>query len=172
MKRLVKLSLGGDGGVGKTTFLHRYCNGVFLPDTKLTVGVNFFNKIFKFKNYEIEIVFWALGGQDQFRFLLPEYVKGSLGGLIFFSLRRMNSFINIKEWVKLMRDNQPGLPLILVGTKADLESTADKIDDGLIEDTRKKFGFIDYIRTSSKTGEGINLPIERLLKYLMENNMI
>ena len=39
-----KIITAGDGGVGKTTLLHRYIEGQFLVDTKMTIGVGFFQK--------------------------------------------------------------------------------------------------------------------------------
>ena len=46
---VLKILLAGDGGVGKTTLLHKYVKGEFLADTKMTIGVEFFIK-------EIEVV--------------------------------------------------------------------------------------------------------------------
>nr|MDO8117016.1 hypothetical protein [Candidatus Sigynarchaeota archaeon] len=52
MKAIVlKISVGGDGGIGKTTFLHKYCTNTFLADTKLTVGVDFLTKIVEYGDF-------------------------------------------------------------------------------------------------------------------------
>jgi len=40
----LKIIVAGEGVVDKTTLLHRYVEGKFIPDTKLTVGVQFFLK--------------------------------------------------------------------------------------------------------------------------------
>ena len=36
-----KIVFAGEGGVGKTTMLHKYIEGRFLEDTKMTIGVDY-----------------------------------------------------------------------------------------------------------------------------------
>lgn len=38
---LLKIVLIGDSGVGKTVIMKRYCDDMFLDDTKPTIGVDF-----------------------------------------------------------------------------------------------------------------------------------
>ena len=42
--RTLKILIVGDSTVGKTAFMHRYVNGVFLDDYKTTLGVDFFQR--------------------------------------------------------------------------------------------------------------------------------
>ncbi|MBD3185690.1 GTP-binding protein, partial [Candidatus Bathyarchaeota archaeon] len=116
----LKLVVGGDGGVGKTTYLYRYCKGTFISDTKLTVGVSFLEKHVEHVGKKFAIAIWDLGGQEQFRFILKNYVQGSQGGLVFFALDRFNTFLNLKKWIDLFRGVDPSMPLVLVGARADL----------------------------------------------------
>jgi GTPase SAR1 family protein len=44
---LFKVLVGGNGGVGKTTLLRRYVNGMFDEGTIMTVGVDFLVKDFR-----------------------------------------------------------------------------------------------------------------------------
>ncbi|NMC07131.1 MAG: GTP-binding protein, partial [Candidatus Lokiarchaeota archaeon] len=166
MKTIVnKIVVGGDGGVGKTTFLHRYCTNVFLADTRLTVGVDFLNKIVPFGDLVFNFAIWDLGGQDQFRFILKSYVRGAHAGLLFFALDRVQSFMSLDEWTKLLRSEKPELPLVLIATKADLEDKEMSVPDEDIQAFIKRHGILAYFRTSSKTGENISKPIEVLAEY-------
>jgi small GTP-binding protein len=164
--------VGGDGGVGKSTYLQRYCSDVFLGDTKLTVGVDFLTKIVTYKEMSFTFALWDLGGQDQFRFILKSYIRGAHVGLVFFALDRVQSFINLREWIPLLRDENVDLPLILIGTKADLEDEGNRVPDNDIQDLMAEHDIIDYIRTSSKTGENITLPMDRIAVYFYENNLV
>ena len=49
---LFKITIAGDGRVGKTTLLNYYVNGVFEKDTSMTIGVQFFQKqLIRFRAY-------------------------------------------------------------------------------------------------------------------------
>jgi small GTP-binding protein len=161
-----KIAVGGDGGVGKTTLLYRYCEGKFV-DTKLTVGVSFFQKDFKTKRKKAVLAIWDLGGQEYFRFILSSYTYGAKAGLVCFALDRWKTFLNIEKWVELMRTYEPELPLILVGTRGDLETEEEAPSQEDIYALIEKFSFITYVKTSSKTGEGVNEPFEHVINELI-----
>ena len=66
----------------------------------------------------------------------------------------------------------PGITLILVGNKIDLERKVSKVEG---EDLAKKLG-LTYIETSAKTGENINdafrtLALQLLNKFLVTENV-
>jgi len=157
--------VGGDGGIGKTTFLHRYATNVFLTNTQLTVGVDFLNKIVNYNDFNFNFAIWDLGGQEQFRFILKSYVRGAHAGILFFGLDRVQSFMNLSEWMSILRSEKKDMPLVLVGTKADLEDPDSCVPDPEIRDFLTRNNILDYIRTSSKTGENIGRPVEKLAEH-------
>lgn len=157
--------VGGDGGVGKTTFLYKYIKNKFLTDTKLTVGVSFLTKNIQVGEHVFSMAIWDFGGQDQFRFILKSYVRGAHAGLAIFALDRIQSFMHLKEWIPLLRSEKPELPLILVGTKADLEDEDMKIPEDEIQELVKEYNMLGYVRISSKTGENVEEPVKMLAKY-------
>ena len=165
---LLKVITAGDGGVGKTTLLHRYIEGKFLADTRLTIGVEFFLKELKIDGKKILLQVWDLGGQDHFRSLLINYATGARGALLLFDLTRPSSLLRIDQWVNICRQNNPGIPIIFLGTKLDL------IDVNTIQDEfslkyMKKYDFFNYLKISSKTGENVDLAFELLAKELVKN---
>jgi small GTP-binding protein len=162
---ILKIIVGGDGGIGKTTYLHRYCTNIFLTNTQLTVGVDFLTKIVPHEDAVFNLAIWDLGGQEQFRFILSSYVRGAHAGLLFFALDRIQSFINLNEWISILRSEKPELPLVLIGTKADLEDADSRVPDAEINQFIEEKNILSYIRTSSKTGENISQPIDELITY-------
>ena len=40
----LKIVIGGSGGVGKTTLIHRFTSGAFRSDTRITLGMDFIVK--------------------------------------------------------------------------------------------------------------------------------
>lgn len=158
-----KVIIGGDGGVGKTTLLHRYVNDKFLDDTIMTIGVEFFQQDIETDNNLIcSLLIWDLGGQKQFLHLIPQYRLGASGAILVFDLTRHFTFNTIPKWVELLRENNPKLPLILVGAKADMDNSS--INDEDIQNLKDKFNFMAYIKTSAKTGLNVHKVFEILAK--------
>ena len=120
-KRVIKIIVAGNGGIGKTSLMKTFCYKKYSEDEKLTVGTEIFIKKFKL-NGEVEILqIWDLGGQLQFRFFMEGLVCGAHGAILGFDIKRRNSFIDLKEWLSLLRTADPNLPIVLVATKLDLE---------------------------------------------------
>ncbi|MHA2474338.1 MAG: ADP-ribosylation factor-like protein [Promethearchaeota archaeon] len=61
-KFILKILTAGDGGVGKTTLLHRYVEGRFSADTKMTIGVEFFLKETEIDSKQCTLQLWDFGG--------------------------------------------------------------------------------------------------------------
>ena len=127
--------------------------------------MDFLNKIVPFGDLVFNFAIWDLGGQDQFRFILKSYVRGAHAGLLFFALDRIQSFMNLGEWTKLLRSEKPDLPLVLIATKADLEDKDMRIPEDEIHTFIKNNGILAYFRTSSKTGENVSKPVEVLAEH-------
>ncbi|MHA1150103.1 MAG: Rab family GTPase [Promethearchaeota archaeon] len=164
---VLKILTVGDGGVGKTTLLHRYKEGEFLTDTQMTLGVSFIVQELNIGDVTVMLQIWDLGGQEQFRFMLERYALGARGAIVMFDLTRLISLEHLDEWVHICRRKNPNLPLILVGTKLDLEEDI-MVDDELALEAKEQFGLFDYIKASSKTGEGVHEIFNKLAKKIIE----
>lgn len=165
---ILKLVTCGDGAVGKTTLLHRYVDGYFQYDQHMTIGVNILKKILEYKDRRVMLQLWDFGGQEQFRFMLQNYVLGASGAIIMFDLTRSTTTDSIQEWVDLVRGQNPGIPLILIGGKADLEPDS-TLTEVYIEEIKEVYNFTTYLKTSSKTGENVDVAFNTLLKEIIES---
>jgi small GTP-binding protein len=163
---LLKVVTAGEGGVGKTTLLYRYIEGRFLADTRMTIGVEFFLKELNVADRKILLQVWDFGGQEHFRPLLKNYAKGARGALILFDLTRPSSLGRIEQWVNICRQGNPNIPIIFIGTKLDLTDQI-TIDDDVALQIKEEYGFFDYLKVSSKTGENVHLVFELLAKKLV-----
>ena len=168
MKMFMKIITGGDGGVGKTTLLYRYVEGKFLTDTKTTLGVEFFWKVFNTNDKQIDLQLWDFGGQQVFRHILKTYASGAKGALLLFDLTNNSSLEQIDEWVDIFRENDPKLPIIFLGTKLDLTDLIVVEDKDAIF-FKKKYDFIEYLKVSSKTAENVNLGFQMLVNEIMKD---
>ncbi|TKJ22327.1 MAG: hypothetical protein CEE43_07185 [Promethearchaeota archaeon Loki_b32] len=166
-KFILKILTAGEGGVGKTTLLHRYVEGKFSAETKMTIGVEFFLKETQIDSNHCTLQLWDFGGQERFRFLLESYVLGAKGALLMFDLTRLMSLENLQQWINIVRKGDPNLPVLFVGTKLDLTDEI-QIDDDYAMSFLNEFNLIDYIKISSKTGENVGTVFEMLTRNILE----
>jgi len=166
-KFILKILTAGEGGVGKTTLLHRYVEGKFSAETKMTIGVEFFLKETIIDSNHCTLQLWDFGGQERFRFLLESYVLGAKGALLMFDLTRLMSLENLQQWINIVRKGDPNLPVLFVGTKLDLTDEI-QIDDDYAMSFLNDFNLIDYIKISSKTGENVGTVFEMLTRNILE----
>lgn len=163
-----KIIVGGNGGVGKTTLLRRYVDGNFDESTIATVGVDFFIKQVIYENIgNCTLQLWDLGGQKRFRHLLESFIMGAKGALLLFDLTKMPKINDILNWVNIIRMHDLDLPIVLIGTKNDLEE-AIAVDDESANSIKNAFNMIKFVKTSSKTGDNIDLVFDILVGELMK----
>ena len=171
MKRqfFYKILIAGDASVGKTTLVRRFVDGVFVDTTTMTLGVDFLLKQIDFEDSCSQLQLWDIGGQIRFRFMVEKYIPGAAGALLLFDITSMPSFVNIAKWVQILRTHDYKLPIVLVGTKYDLEEFS-MVGDYYAELTKKRFQMIDYIKTSAKIGLNVDGVFDLLIRHLIEKS--
>ncbi|MHA1150096.1 MAG: Rab family GTPase [Promethearchaeota archaeon] len=168
-----KISIFGDGGVGKTSLSNRYLHGVFDIDTKMTMGAQILVKYVSINEKRIALQIWDFGGEENFRFLLPVYAQGSSAGILMYDITRYETFKNIKEWLTYFKDglsvDEQNIPVYLVGGKLDLQDrrSVSKEDAMKAVTDLNLFGFIE---TSSKEGKNIDKLFEDITRTLIKSS--
>jgi small GTP-binding protein len=173
---ILKLCLLGEGGVGKTTFAERVAFGEFKSETQITVGVDFqlipicVKLDDKETQQKVNVAVWDLGGENRFRVILPAYIKGADGGLLLYDVTRYKTAIQLKDWVKIWRENTAeGVPLYLIGSKIDQISDINlNMLDLNRNDLRKELNIDPHFYVSSKTGQMVNKVINLIVKDMVE----
>jgi len=163
--KVLKTIIAGDGGVGKTTMLHRYIKGKFIKGLHMTIGVEFFLKELEIEGEKVMLQIWDFGGQERFRFLLKNYARGAKGAILMFDLTRPVTLENLDQWVEICRDENPELPIIFLGTKLDLFNLI-TVKDEFALTYKEKYNLFDFLKISSKTGDNVELAFELLAKEI------
>jgi len=167
----MKILTAGEGGVGKTTLLRRFVEGQFFSETKMTIGVEFFLKSIVLGDNEITLQLWDFGGQERFRFLLESYVLGAKGAFLMFDLTRIATLEKLEQWVQIVRQNDPNLPVLFLGTKIDLIEDINVNDDYALS-YLESLNLFDYLKISSKTGVNVEESFKRLTQEILERQGI
>ncbi|NHJ32479.1 MAG: GTP-binding protein [Asgard group archaeon] len=171
MRLLAKVVLAGDGGVGKTTLIHRYITNSFIDSTKLTIGAAFHTREIETGDHSVLVQIWDLGGQEQFKQMgiFDKYFKGATVTVVMFDLTRLNTLNSIPEWTDLAL-NSSNTKLILVGGKKDLaKGLSFELDS--FEELNEKYSFESYHETSSATGEGVDDVFKSIAQVIIDTTI-
>lgn len=171
VKLLAKVVLAGDGGVGKTTLIHRYITNSFIDSTKITIGAAFHTHEIETDEHSVLVQIWDLGGQEQFKQMgiFDKYFKGASVTVIMFDMTRLNTLESIPEWADLALGASK-TKLILVGGKKDMADGL-SFDLGSFPELTEKYKFISYHETSSATGEGVPDVFQSIAKAIIDSTM-
>ncbi|MFX0008675.1 MAG: Rab family GTPase [Candidatus Hermodarchaeota archaeon] len=157
-----KLLLLGDASVGKTSFTKRYCYNIFNPSERLTIGVDFHVKTIDLNDKKIKLQIWDVGGEERFRFLLPTYCLGANAAFLLYDITRPQTLDNIGDWTNIVRQKAGEVPIMLVGSKLDLEEEQRQITREYGIQVAEKNELNSFAEISSKTGQNVNKTFEVL----------
>ncbi|MCK4381029.1 MAG: GTP-binding protein, partial [Candidatus Lokiarchaeota archaeon] len=80
-----KITVIGNGAVGKTSLIKKYTQGSFQKDYIKTLGAQFSKYDEEIEGDNCKLFFWDIAGQDEFNFMRPTFYKGSKAAIIVFS---------------------------------------------------------------------------------------
>jgi small GTP-binding protein len=164
-----KITVIGNGGVGKTSLIRKYTKGSFQKEYIKTLGAQFSKYDEKIHGNAVKLFFWDIAGQSQFSFMRPTFYKGSKAAIIVFSHGpgEEDSFDNVEEWHEDIKKYCGDIPIILFGNKLDL-TDPEKLNDEKAVNFAEKRNFLGYYRTSAKTGNGVYEAFQAMIKNLYE----
>lgn len=168
-----KITVIGDGRVGKTSLISKYTLGAFDTDYVETIGAQFSKYDKDIDGDNVRLLFWDIAGQDSFDFLRPSFYRDSDAAIIVYSLEETqignHSFKNITNWHKEVKQFCGDIPIVLFANKVDLISE-DKIKHANIQEIVNEYGFLNYYVTSAKTGQGVHNAFNTIIKILYKKS--
>jgi len=165
-----KITVIGDGGVGKTSLIKKYTKGSFKKEYIKTLGAQFSKYDEKIENSAVKLFFWDIAGQKEFSFMRPTFYKGSKAAIIVYSLAPKeidDSFKHISEWHEDIKKYCGNIPIVLFGNKMDLVND-EELDESNVKEIVDKRDFLGYYKTSAKTGNGVYKAFQAIIKDLYE----
>lgn len=147
----VKVTLAGDGSVGKTSLICRLRTDQFDAKRTMTIGVDFHIYDVKHQSSPSRLIVWDVGGQDHFAFTRRAFYRGSKAvGLVYDASKRA-SFERLQRWNAEIRESLPVAPLVLAGNKIDLPREVDYAEGQALADQWQ----VPFFETSCVSGQGI-----------------
>ncbi|MBI5305801.1 MAG: response regulator [Chloroflexi bacterium] len=148
----LKITLGGNGSVGKTTLIRRLCTGKFQAARVMTLGVDFHLYDIAHHNRTRRLVVWDVSGQDQFAFTRRAFYRGSRAVGLVYATNDRASFAQLLKWHDEVRAILPRVPLVIAANKTDLARDV-PMDEGRA--LAAAWG-APFFETSCLTGDGVS----------------
>eukprot|EP00911_Craspedida_sp_UC1_P002869 UC1_evm1s2101 len=156
----VKVLIVGNGAVGKSSMIQRYCKGVYTSDYKKTIGVDFLEKSITVDNEDLRMMIWDTAGQDEFDSLTKAYYRDAEACVLAFSTTDRDSFEAIEKWIKKVEAEVGKIPMVLIQNKIDLidQAVMTKQETEALADRIQ----LKFYRTSVQENYNVN----EVFKYL------
>ena len=163
-----KILLLGDSEVGKSCFLMRYSDNVFVENNITTIGLDYKLKSVKLDSGKtIKVQLWDTAGQDKYRTIAKNYFKGSHGILLLYDVTKQSSFQNIRDWIQDIREEVSQKAIIfLIGNKIDLVDKR-KISKEKGIELAEEYK-LPFFEASAKSGENVDEVFKALYKKISE----
>nr|QZX57782.1 ras-related protein Rab23 [Locusta migratoria] len=116
----IKVVIVGNGAVGKSSMIQRYCKGTFTKDYKKTIGVDFLERQIELDGEEVRLMLWDTAGQEEFDAITKAYYRGAQACVLAFSTTDRDSFEAAHSWKMKVEDECGEIPTVLVQNKIDL----------------------------------------------------
>jgi small GTP-binding protein len=154
----------GEQAVGKSSLLARYCDNEFSINMIGTVGIDFRKKIVLFGNQEIKLTIFDTAGQQRFKLITKNFLKGTQGVAIIYDSSDRMTLERMKEWIEsVLKDSDLGIQIVIVSNKIDLER---QVPFEEAEKIAKDYG-LPLVESSAKTGQGVDDVFLTIIKKVL-----
>lgn len=168
-KAKIKVVLLGDGGVGKTTLIHRILTGEFTRKYVPTMGVEVNPLTFNTTRGRVILNCWDCAGQEKFGSLWESYYVGADACIVMFDTTANITYRSVKGWVNSIRKQCKDIPIILCGNKVD--SRERKVALSSI-DAHRELNLTKYFDISAKSNYNFEKPFLEIMRaYFNDPNL-
>lgn len=115
--RTLKVIVGGEGNVGKTSLIRQYARARFSEARNITLGIDITTQEFVIDETPLKLAIWDIEGQSGNR---PNFYLGAQAVMLVYDVTTERSLQALAEWFGRCRRYCPDAPLIVVGNKVDL----------------------------------------------------
>jgi small GTP-binding protein len=170
-KKVIKLSIIGDSGTGKTSIINRFTGHEFSVNTISNLGIDRKEVQMKMKDgNEIKLIIWDTAGQERFYSISSGTIKNSQGIIVCFSIDSKRSFNNVINWLNDVREISEKIPIVLFGNKCDIIEgrSVNEEEAQRMADNHEMI----YFETSAKENINIKEGIETLVEEAYKKGFV
>ncbi|XP_035228308.1 ras-related protein Rab-23-like [Stegodyphus dumicola] len=162
----IKVVVVGNGAVGKSSMIQRYCKGIFTHSYKKTIGVDFLERQIDYNGEDVRLMIWDTAGQEEFDAITKAYYRGAQACILVFSTVDRDSFKAIESWKRKVENECGEIPMVIVQNKIDLidQATVTKDEAELLARRLK----LDFFRISVKEDYNVSEVFRHLVKKYLD----
>lgn len=148
-----KVCILGDFGVGKTSLVRRYVEGIFHNDYLSTIGVKVSRHVAHAGGTQVNLIIWDVAGGEESSGVHTNYLKGATAALLVCDMTRASSLSGLQKYANAMQKIEPSASFVVVGNKYDLKDYFE-ITEGDVSTFARGIAS-PYLITSAKTGQRV-----------------
>ncbi|XP_067902121.1 EF-hand calcium-binding domain-containing protein 4A isoform X2 [Heterodontus francisci] len=167
--RIFKVVFIGNSGVGKSSFIHRFCYDRFLTEINATIGIDFQVKSLEVDKTRVALQLWDTAGQERFRSITKQYFRKADGVLVMYDVTSEASFTAVRNWMTSVQEGMDETAVIcLLGNKIDtLDCETGQVSKAEGERLAEEYNAVFY-ECSAKSGYNIMEPLMHVARLLSE----
>lgn len=123
----------------------------------------------------MKLSLWDTAGQETYKSVTRSYFRGASGALLVFDISRRPTFDHVTDWLNDLRQiAEPDIVVVLVGNKSDLAQDEEgegkrEVTSAEAEEWARRNGVLEYVETSAKSGEGVEMAFGRVAERIWQN---
>ncbi|CAD8153638.1 unnamed protein product [Paramecium octaurelia] len=167
-KKLFKIIILGDSGVGKTSLMNQYVNARFTQQYRATVGADFMAKEVMIDDRMVTLQIWDTAGQERCQSLGGAFYRGADCCVLVYDITNPKSFDSLDSWRdEFLMQGQPKdpehFPFVVLGNKLD-KATERKVQESKAQQWCKSHGNIQFFEVSAKDATNIEQAFQDIAK--------
>lgn len=120
----IKIVVLGASKAGKSSLITQYLRGMFLEETRATVGVDFAYKVYQLPDYSgvsCRAQIWDTAGQERYNAITGNYLRGAHGVLLVYNMKTEEPQRTVETYAQVIEDHAgPQVVTVLFGNHSDI----------------------------------------------------
>ncbi|TGZ77450.1 GTP-binding protein ypt7 [Ascodesmis nigricans] len=168
-RKILKVIILGDSGVGKTSLMNQYVNHKFSASYKATIGADFLTKEVTLDDRSVTLTIWDTAGQERFQSLGVAFYRGADCCVLVYDVNSLKSFDSLNSWrdeflIQASPRDPDSFPFVVIGNKTDLPESKRQVSARRAMGYCQNKGQIPHFETSAKEGSNVENAFEAIAR--------
>lgn len=175
-RKLLKVIILGDSGVGKTSLMQRYVHDKYSQQYKATIGADFLTKEVEVDAGEhATLQVWDTAGQERFQSLGVAFYRGADCCVLVYDVANARSFENIRTWrdeflVHANVASPETFPFVILGNKVDVDESRREVTEKAAQELAQNLGNVPVFLTSAKNAINVDTAFREVARCALQQN--